>query len=63
MEHIFYDVLPDGSVSVFLFEDWDWFRSYGHLLSYLDSQAGEYQLHDITDTTLDERLAIMGAHK
>lgn len=59
MEKVYFDILPDGSVSVFMFGDWDWFRSYKNLLSYLSTSCIECQLHEITNTTLEQRLEIM----
>lgn len=59
MEHVYLDILLDGSVSVFIFGDWDYFRSYNNLLSYISSSCIECQLHEITDTTIEQRLDIM----
>lgn len=59
-EKIFYDLMPDNSVSVYMFGDWDYFSSYAGLVSYLNSNGVYYKLVDITDTTLEERLIIMG---
>ncbi|WPC72549.1 hypothetical protein [Vibrio porteresiae] len=59
-EHVYVDMCPDGACNVFLFGDWDYFKSYARLVAYLDSECVSYELHDITGTTLDERLAIMG---
>ncbi|PNH81983.1 hypothetical protein [Vibrio diazotrophicus] len=59
-EKIFYDLMPDNSVSVYMFGDWDFFSSYNGLISYLNSNGIYYKLIDITNTTLDERLEIMG---
>ncbi|CSB28852.1 Uncharacterised protein [Vibrio cholerae] len=60
MERVYYDLLPDGSVSVYLFGAWDTFRTYRALVSYLQSECIEYELIDITETTLAERLVLMG---
>ncbi|MCG3721379.1 hypothetical protein EXA15_02645 [Vibrio cincinnatiensis] len=59
-EKIYYDLMPDNSVSVFMFGEWDFFSSYNGLISYLNSEGVYYKLVDITDTTYDERLKIMG---
>ena len=59
-EKIFYDLMPDNSVSVYMFGEWDFFNSYNGLISYLNSNGIYYKLINITDTTLDERLEIMG---
>lgn len=59
-EKIYYDRMPDNSVSVYMFEEWDFFSSYSSLISYLNSHGIYYKLIDITDTTLEERLKIMG---
>ncbi len=59
-ERIFYDLMPDNSVSVYMFGDWDFFHSYNGLIAYLNSNGIYYKLIDITNTTLDERLKIMG---
>lgn len=52
--------MPDHSVSVYMFGDWDFFSSYNGLISYLNSNGIYYKLINITNTTLDERLEIMG---
>ncbi|CAH8240442.1 conserved hypothetical protein [Vibrio aestuarianus] len=59
-EKIYYDLMPDNSVSVYMFGEWDYFSSYSGLVSYLNSEGLYYKLVDITNTTCDERLIIMG---
>ena len=59
-EHIYYDLMPDNSVSVYMFGEWDYFSSYSGLISYLNSEGVYYKLVDITDTTYEQRLEIMG---
>lgn len=59
-EKIYYDLMPDNSVSVYMFGEWDYFSSYTGLVNYLNTQGLYYKLVDITNTTLTERLAIMG---
>jgi len=59
-EKIFYDLMPDHSVSVYMFGEWDFFSSYNGLVAYLNSNGIYYKLINITNTTLDERLEIMG---
>lgn len=59
-EQIYYDLMPDNSVSVYMFGEWDHFSSYSGLISYLNSEGVYYKLVDITDTTYEQRLEIMG---
>lgn len=59
MSKIFFDMMPDYTVSVYVNGDWDLFRSYGGLVQWCDSEFESYELVDITDTTLAERLEIM----
>lgn len=59
-EQIYYDLMPDNSVSVYMFGEWDYFSSYSGLISYLNSNGIYYKLVDITDTTYEQRLEIMG---
>lgn len=59
-EQIYYDLMPDNSVSVYMFGEWDYFSSYSGLISYLNSEGVYYKLVDITDTTYEQRLEIMG---
>ncbi|MGF1845405.1 hypothetical protein L4C39_19890 [Vibrio clamense] len=60
MEKIYYDILPDYSVSVYVYGDWDLFKSFHNLVSWCDSEFVKYELVDITDTTYQERISIMG---
>lgn len=59
MNKVFYDMMPDHTVSVYVCGEWDFFRSYGSLVHWCDSEFVHYQLVDITDTTKLERLAVM----
>lgn len=59
MERIYYDILPDCSVSVFVCGDWDVFKSFQNLQLWCESEFLEFDLVDITDTTFQERLLIM----
>lgn len=59
MNKVFYDMMPDATVSVYVYGEWDLFRSYGGLVQWCDSEFVDYELVDITDTTKAERLAIM----
>lgn len=59
MDKVFYDIMPDNTVSVYVCGDWDLFRSYGSLVHWCDSELDEYELVDITDTTYAERMEIM----
>ncbi len=59
-EKIYYDLMPDNSVSVYISGEWDYFSSYTGLVNYLNAQGLYYKLVDITNTTLTERLVIMG---
>lgn len=52
-------MMPDHTVSVYVCGEWDFFRSYGSLVHWCDSEFVHYQLVDITDTTKLERLAVM----
>ncbi len=62
-QKIYYELQPDNSVSVYMFEEWDYFKSYQDLVAYLNSEGLFYKLVDITDTTLEERLKIMGINQ
>lgn len=59
MEKIYYDILPDYSVSVYVYGEWDMFKSFQNLQVWCESEFFEFELVDITDTTLQERLSIM----
>ncbi len=59
MNKVFYDMMPDATVSVYVYGEWDLFRSYGSLVNWCDDEFVDYELVDITDTTKAERLAIM----
>ncbi|MDP2571668.1 hypothetical protein Q8W40_05715 [Vibrio penaeicida] len=56
MTKVFYDMMPDHSVSVLLDGEWDLFKSYINLTQYCDSHYHEYQLVDITNTTYQQRI-------
>ncbi|CAK2499247.1 conserved hypothetical protein [Vibrio crassostreae] len=60
MEKIYYDILPDSSVSVYVCGEWDMFKSFRNLQSWCESEFLEFEFIDITDTTYQERISIMG---
>ncbi|MGF1719246.1 hypothetical protein L4D20_04275 [Vibrio kyushuensis] len=55
---IFYDLLPDYTVSVLVKGscEWDLFKSMSHLNSWMATELGDVELIDITNTTYQERL-------
>jgi len=55
---IYYDLLPDYSVSVLVYgsTDWDVFRSLSHMVAWADSDIANYELVDITNTTAEQRM-------
>jgi hypothetical protein len=55
---VFYDMMPDYTVSVYLDGHWDFFKSYSSLSCYCDSEFDDYELVSITDTTYQERIAL-----
>lgn len=60
MTTIYYDMQPDYTVSVYLDGHWDFFASYQNLVSYCEDSYDDFELVSVTNTTLDERLSIMG---
>lgn len=57
-------MMPDYSVSVYLNGDWDFFKSYSSLVSFCDSEFGErYELVDITNTTIQDRVNLGICHE
>ncbi|MGF1748217.1 hypothetical protein [Vibrio cionasavignyae] len=54
---IYYDLMPDYTVSVLVkgFEDWDLFKSFSNLEAWAVSEFGQYELVSITNTTYQER--------
>ncbi len=59
MNKVFYDMMPDHTVSVYQEGFMPRVRSYGSLVQWCDSEFIDYELVDITDTTKAERMAIM----
>lgn len=61
---IFYDMMPDYSVSVYLNGDWDFFKSYTGLVSFCESEFGDdFELVDITNTTIQDRFNLGICHE
>ncbi|WP_224067576.1 hypothetical protein [Vibrio penaeicida] len=58
MEKIFYDMMPDFTVSVYMEGEWDFFKSWANLNSYCDLHFDDYELISITDTTYQERVEL-----
>ncbi|GLO60926.1 hypothetical protein MACH09_14340 [Vibrio sp. MACH09] len=56
MIRVFYDMMPDYTVSVFLDGSWDFFKSMPNLVSYCDSEYLEYQLVSIDEMSYLERV-------
>ncbi|PWI34147.1 hypothetical protein DI392_08140 [Vibrio albus] len=58
---VFYDVMPDNTVSVLVQGscDWDLLMSYRSLVQWCEMELGSFELIDITDTTYQQR-RIMG---
>ncbi|MDC5841128.1 hypothetical protein OPW33_17535 [Vibrio europaeus] len=46
MERIFYDMMPDYTVSVYLEGEWDFFKSWSNLCIYCDREYDDYELGD-----------------
>ncbi|MFN1534175.1 hypothetical protein [Vibrio jasicida] len=55
---IYYDLLPDYTVSVLVkgYEEWDLLKSMSHLESWASSEFVSYELVSITNTTYQERV-------
>lgn len=55
---VFYDLMPDYTVSVLVKGslDWDLFKSMRLLQSWCDSEFPSYELVSITNTTYQERV-------
>ncbi|HHC7274596.1 TPA: hypothetical protein ACN305_003273 [Vibrio campbellii] len=55
---IYYDLLPDYTVSVLVKggEEWDLLKSMSHLESWASSEFVSYELVSITNTTYQERV-------
>ncbi|UQA53946.1 hypothetical protein [Vibrio sp. ED002] len=55
---IYYDLLPDYTVSVLVkgHEEWDLLKSMSHLESWASSEFVSYELVLITNTTYQERV-------
>ena len=55
---IYYDLLPDYTVSVFVkgYEEWDLLKSMSHLEFWASSEFVSYELVSITNTTYQERV-------
>ncbi|EGQ8116982.1 hypothetical protein I7103_003793 [Vibrio parahaemolyticus] len=55
---IYYDLLPDYTVSVLVkgCDEWDLLKSMSHLESWASSQFTSYELVSITDTTVEQRI-------
>ncbi|HHF3092143.1 TPA: hypothetical protein ACPJ00_001012 [Vibrio diabolicus] len=55
---IYYDLLPDYTVSVLVkgCDEWDLLKSMSHLESWASSQFTSYELVSITNTTVDQRI-------
>ena len=55
---IYYDLLPDYTVSVLVkgCEEWDLLKSISHLESWASSEFVSYELVSITNTTYQERV-------
>ena len=55
---IYYDLLPDYSVSVLVYgsTEWDVFRSMNNLCAWADAEIPHYELVDITNTTAQQRM-------
>ncbi|TMX56376.1 hypothetical protein [Vibrio rotiferianus] len=55
---IYYDLLPDYTVSVLVkgCDEWDLFKSLSHLESWASSQFHSYELVSITNTTYQQRM-------
>lgn len=58
MEKVFYEVLPDWTVSVLIEGEWDFFKSYSTLMTYCEANYDHYELVSITNTTYEERIAM-----
>ncbi|WCE32642.1 hypothetical protein [Vibrio sp. SCSIO 43137] len=65
MTRVFYDMMPDYTVSVFLDGHWDFFKSMPNLVSYCDSEYADYELISIDDMTREERVdaGLLNAHE
>ncbi len=55
---IYYDLLPDYTVSVLVkgCDEWDLLKSMSHLESWASSQFTSYELVSITNTTVEQRI-------
>ncbi|EDP60023.1 hypothetical protein [Vibrio sp. AND4] len=55
---IYYDLLPDYTVSVLVkgYEEWDLLKSMSHLEFWASSEFVSYELVSITNTTYQERV-------
>ena len=59
---IYYDLLPDYTVSVLVkgCDEWDLLKSMSHLESWASSQFASYELVSITNTTVEQRINLGG---
>ncbi|AZL86740.1 hypothetical protein EIJ81_20700 [Aliivibrio salmonicida] len=60
MEKVFYEVMPDWTVSVFVCGEWDFFKTYQNLVSYCESNFYSYELIDVEGVTHTERQTLIG---
>jgi hypothetical protein len=58
MISVYYDMMPDYTVSVYLDGHWDFFKSYSDLASYCDSNFLDYELVDISETSYQQRIEL-----
>ncbi len=58
---IYYDLLPDYTVSVLVkgCDEWDLLKSMSHLESWASSQFVSYELVSITNTTVEQRINLV----
>jgi len=57
---VFFDLMPDNTVSVLVqgSDEWDLMYSYQNLVSWCESEFVEFELVDITNTTYLERISL-----
>lgn len=58
-EKIYYDMMPDNTVSVFIHGEWDFFKSYSNLFSYCETEFDSYELISMTNLSYQDRKAII----
>lgn len=63
IDKVYYDMMPDCTVSVFIHGEWDFFKSYSNLFSYCETEFLEYELISLTNLSFEERKAIIDGLK